>query len=184
MHDQTMHYATHYHAHLHTAKSAPPCRFCGRFIRDDASPSAHAVLRSDGRQATYMRVSGAVHMMHPALSDLALALNGTLASRGWPQAAPDSHGQPRASMDSQWRPRPAMGGQGLTGAERTSDRTADRPSDTPSDRPKFSLRDRRNDDSEVEQLSLWDRPEDDSKVELFRSGNRRGDDSRVEFLSL
>ena len=157
---------------------------CGRFIRDDAGPSAHAVLRSDGWQATHILVSGAARMLHPAPEYLALASYGALASRGWPQAAAEGHGQPRASMDCQWRPGPAMGGQGLSGAERTSDRTADRPSDAPSDRPKFSFRDRRNDDSEVEQLSFWNRPDDDSKVELSRSGNRRGDDSRVEFLSL
>ena len=115
MHDQTMHYATQYHAHLHTAKSAPPCRFCGRFIRDDAGPSAHAVLRSDGRQATYMRVSGAVHMMHPPLSDLALALHGALASRGWPQAAADamaSHGRPWTASGGQGRPWAAKDYQG------------------------------------------------------------------------
>ena len=123
-------------------------------------------------------------MLHPAPEDLALALYGTLASRGWPQAAPDGHGQPRASMDCQWRPGPAMGGQGLSGAERASDRTADRPSDSPSDRPTFPLRDRRNDDSQVGLLSLWNRRDDDSKVELFRSGNRRNDDSKVEIFSL
>ena len=61
-------------------------------------------LLSNGAQHG-LSATGAARTIHPVPADLALALNGTSASRGWPQAAPDGQGQPRASLD-------ASGGQG------------------------------------------------------------------------